>query len=48
LDTVFGDREVVVVRELTKIHEEVRRGKASELKTHFEKISPKGEIIILF
>jgi 16S rRNA (cytidine1402-2'-O)-methyltransferase len=48
LEKVFGDREVVVVRELTKIHEEVRRGKTSELKAHFERINPKGEIIILF
>lgn len=48
LQTVFGDREVVVVRELTKIHEEVKRGKISELKIHFRKVSPKGEIVILF
>jgi 16S rRNA (cytidine1402-2'-O)-methyltransferase len=47
LETVFGDREVVVVRELTKIHEEVKRGKASDLKTHFQKHTPKGEIIVL-
>jgi 16S rRNA (cytidine1402-2'-O)-methyltransferase len=48
LEKVFDDREVVVVRELTKIHEEVKRGKASELKLHFQKHSPKGEIIVLF
>ncbi|HUD09411.1 MAG TPA: 16S rRNA (cytidine(1402)-2'-O)-methyltransferase [Patescibacteria group bacterium] len=48
LQTVFGDREVVVVRELTKIHEEVRRGNMSELEAHFRKVSPKGEIVILF
>jgi len=48
LRQVFGDREVVVVRELTKIHEEVKRGKVSELETYFQKTKPKGEIIILF
>jgi 16S rRNA (cytidine1402-2'-O)-methyltransferase len=48
LETVFGDREVVVVRELTKIYEEVKRGPVSDLKSHFQKVSPKGEIIVLF
>jgi 16S rRNA (cytidine1402-2'-O)-methyltransferase len=48
LEKVFDNREVVVVRELTKIHEEVRRGKVAELKLHFQKHSPKGEIIVLF
>jgi 16S rRNA (cytidine1402-2'-O)-methyltransferase len=48
LQTVFGDREVVVVRELTKIHEEVKRGTISELETHYKKVAPKGEIIVLF
>ena len=48
LKQIFGDRELVVVRELTKIHEEVKRGKISELITHFQKIKPKGEIIVLF
>jgi 16S rRNA (cytidine1402-2'-O)-methyltransferase len=47
LEQVFGDREVVVVRELTKIHEEVRRGKLSELTTHYKKVTPKGEVIVL-
>ncbi|HUD04567.1 MAG TPA: 16S rRNA (cytidine(1402)-2'-O)-methyltransferase [Patescibacteria group bacterium] len=48
LQTVFGDRDVVVVRELTKIHEEVKRGKITEMEIHFKKTSPKGEIVILF
>lgn len=45
---VFGDINIVVERELTKIHEEVRREKISESITHFEKITPKGEFVILF
>jgi 16S rRNA (cytidine1402-2'-O)-methyltransferase len=48
LQEVFGDREVVVVRELTKIHEEIKRGKVTELKAHFQKTDPKGEIVVLF
>ena len=48
LKEVFGDREVVVARELTKIHEEVKREKVSELEAYFQKTSPKGEIVILF
>jgi 16S rRNA (cytidine1402-2'-O)-methyltransferase len=48
LRQVFGDREVVVVRELTKIHEEVKRGKISDSEAYFQKTNPKGEIVILF
>jgi 16S rRNA (cytidine1402-2'-O)-methyltransferase len=48
LQTVFGDREVVVTRELTKIHEEIKRGKISELIIHYQKVAPKGELVILF
>lgn len=42
---VFGDKEIVVVRELTKIHEEVWRGKLSEALNHFR--NTKGEFVIL-
>jgi len=45
---IFGDISVVVSRELTKIHEEIRREKISESIAHFENIIPKGEFIILF
>ncbi|MGA2968102.1 MAG: 16S rRNA (cytidine(1402)-2'-O)-methyltransferase [Candidatus Levyibacteriota bacterium] len=48
LQTVFGDREAVVARELTKIHEEVRKGKISKLIAHYQTTSPKGEIVVLF
>lgn len=42
---VFGDRDVVLARELTKIHEEFIRGKISEV---LEKIQePKGEFVVL-
>ncbi len=42
----FGDRPVAVCRELTKLHEEVFRGTASEALAYFE--SPRGEFVIVF
>lgn len=48
IKTVFGDIDVAVCRELTKIHEEVRREKISESIDHFSKNKPKGEFVILF
>ncbi len=47
LKEVFGDVEIVVCRELTKIHEEIRREKLSESLKHFEWAKPKGEFVIL-
>lgn len=44
----FGDIDIVICRELTKIHEEVRRDKISESISHFKKVAPKGEFVILF
>lgn len=46
LKEVFGDIEIVVCRELTKIHEEVWRGKISQAQSHFAK--PLGEFVLLF
>jgi 16S rRNA (cytidine1402-2'-O)-methyltransferase len=45
LQEVLGDREIVVARELTKIFEEVKRGKISEFIAGKTKI--KGEITII-
>lgn len=45
IKNVFGDVDVVVARELTKMHEETIRGKISEISA---KIKPKGEFVILF
>ncbi|NQT33891.1 16S rRNA (cytidine(1402)-2'-O)-methyltransferase [bacterium] len=41
------DREAAVVRELTKIHEEVRRGSLGELYEYYSSTTPKGEIVIV-
>ncbi len=42
---IFGDRQVVLARELTKIHEEFIRGKISEILKNIEE--PKGEFVVL-
>jgi len=47
ISDVFGDIDVVVTRELTKLHEEVRREKVSAAIEHFTKTPPKGEFTIL-
>lgn len=44
----LGEREAVVARELTKLHEEIRRGRLSDLATHYAtEENPRGEIVIL-
>jgi 16S rRNA (cytidine1402-2'-O)-methyltransferase len=45
---VFGDREVVVARELTKIYEEVKKDIISNQIKYFSKKGVKGEIVLLF
>jgi 16S rRNA (cytidine1402-2'-O)-methyltransferase len=44
---ILGEREVVVARELTKVHEEMRKGSAAQLLAHFAASPPRGEIAIL-
>ena len=48
IKNVFGDIEIVLCRELTKVYEEVRREKISESLVHFKKTPPKGEFVLLF
>ena len=43
----FGDRYVVVAREISKIYEEIIRGNASELIEKLEKKPIKGEIVLM-
>ncbi|HXT86269.1 MAG TPA: 16S rRNA (cytidine(1402)-2'-O)-methyltransferase [Verrucomicrobiae bacterium] len=43
----LGDREATVARELTKIHEELARGRLSELLARFSEKPPRGEITLI-
>jgi 16S rRNA (cytidine1402-2'-O)-methyltransferase len=45
--TVFGDRRICVVREISKIYEEYRRGTAAELARTLAEVSLKGEFVIV-
>lgn len=44
---VLGDRRIALVRELTKIHEEVIRTTLSEAVTRYEQESPRGEFVLI-
>ena len=44
---ILGEREAVVARELTKLHEEIRRARLSELSEHYSNAEPRGEIVLL-
>ena len=45
---ILGEREAVVARELTKLHEEIRRGLLSKLAADYtEKTDLRGEIVVL-
>lgn len=47
IETFIGVREVVIVREITKIYEEILRGTTTELIEKLEKNPIKGEIVLL-
>jgi 16S rRNA (cytidine1402-2'-O)-methyltransferase len=41
------DRPAAVCRELTKLHEEVRRGTVAELAAHYRERPPRGEVVLV-
>lgn len=48
LKTVLGsERNIVIGRELTKIHEEFLRGTVEEMTAHFTKSKPRGEFVVI-
>lgn len=44
---ILGDRPAAVTRELTKMHEEIKRGTLSELYAYYDQTKPRGECVIL-
>jgi 16S rRNA (cytidine1402-2'-O)-methyltransferase len=47
LAEVLGDRPAALVRELTKMHEEVRRGSLTDILESIRDSPPKGEIVLV-
>ncbi len=47
IHTVFGNKEIVVARELTKKFEEVKHGPASHLAQYYSKSAPRGEFVVI-
>jgi 16S rRNA (cytidine1402-2'-O)-methyltransferase len=43
----FGDREISVVKEITKLHEDVMNTTLSEAISEFSAVSPKGEFVLI-
>lgn len=47
MDTIGGERQAVVAREISKKFEEYRRGTVSELLRYFAETPPLGEVVVL-
>ena len=47
LMAVLGDRKISLCRELTKLHEEVRRTTISEAQAYYRENDPKGEFVLV-
>lgn len=45
---IFGEIEITLCRELTKVHEEIRREAIDQVITRFEGNKPRGEFVLLF
>ncbi|MFL5612167.1 MAG: 16S rRNA (cytidine(1402)-2'-O)-methyltransferase [Gemmatimonadaceae bacterium] len=46
-DRGAGERLAAVAREMTKQHEEVRRGTVSVLRAYYQEAAPRGEVVIV-
>jgi 16S rRNA (cytidine1402-2'-O)-methyltransferase len=45
IEEILGDRRLSICRELTKVHEEIFRGRVSQAKEHF--VEPRGEFSLV-
>ena len=45
IEAILGNRRISVCRELTKVHEEIFRGRVSQAREHF--IEPRGEFTLI-
>lgn len=44
---ILGDRQIAVARELTKLHEEIKRGRIAQVRDYYTEREPKGEITLI-
>ena len=44
---VFGNRRISIAREITKIHEEVKRTTLDEAIEYYKEVNPKGEYVLI-
>ena len=44
---LLGDRDACVAREITKLHEEMRRGSLRQLQDHYSISPPRGEVVVI-
>ncbi len=47
LTDYIGTRQVAIIREITKVYEQVLKGTTTELLNHFEETPPKGEMVVV-
>ena len=47
MESEWGNRRIAVVRELTKIHEEVKTGTIAEVAGYYEEQPPRGELTVV-
>ncbi len=46
-ESILGDRQIAVARELTKMHEEIKRGTVNQVREYYKEKDPRGEITLI-